>query len=235
MKNIRSKLIFVVAVIALFFCSILGSKMVSAVMTSTDGYQIWADVISVGGAEDALSVSGDFQLRDTFGEPIVGRSSSTVDQIRAGFREMERGSLTLSITPSSIDLGNLSRIDTATATTTLSFYSDAPGSSVTFSGESLKNGSDYIQAAGASAVSSAIGTSQFGFNAIFSQGDNSAYSLPPYNQIAKYAFTDSEIVRTDSLMSDNADFTLNYIANISGSEPVGDYSTSLTFTALGGF
>ena len=237
MKNIRPKLIlFVVLPFIFSFCFILGPKIVSAVMTSTGGYQIWADTISVGGAEDALSSSGDFQLRDTLGEPIVGRSSTTLDQIRAGFREMERGSLTLSIAPDSLDLGDLSTSGTASSNATLSFYSDTPGSFVYYSGETLKNGSDSISSIGATPQSSAPGQSQFGFNTVFSGGDSTAYSMSPYDQSDKYAFIDGdEIVMTDSPMSDNADFNLNYIANISGSEPVGSYSTNLTFTGLGNF
>jgi len=230
------KLKFIIVFLAFISVLFLGPKLVFAVMTSTGGYQIWADVISVGGAEDALSSSGDFQLRDTFGEPIIGRSASTTSQIRAGFREMERGSLTLSVAPSSLDLGVLSSVDTATATATLSFYSDTPGSYVSFSGETLKNGLDDIQAIGATASNSSVGTSQFGFNIIFSQGDAGAYSKSPYNQSSKYAFNSgSEVVRTDSIMATGTDFTLNYVANISGNEPTGNYSTDLVFTGLGNF
>ncbi len=232
MKRLKFISVFLAFALVLF----LGPKLVFAVMTSTGGYQIWADVISVGGAEDALSSSGDFQLRDTFGEPIIGRSASTTSQVRAGFREMERGSLTLTITPSSLDLGNLSSTSTAIATATLSFFSDTPGSSVSFSGESLKQGINDIQAIEGGATDSSPGTSQFGFNAIFSQGDAGAYSMSPYDQPSKYAFNSgSEVVKTDSIMSDDADFTLNYIANISGREPTGDYSADLVFTGLGNF
>jgi hypothetical protein len=232
MKKFKLIIIVLVFVVALF----VGPKMISAVMTSTGGYEIWADVISMGGAEDALSASDDFQLRDTLGEPIISRSSTTVSDMRAGFREMERGSLTLSITPSSLDLGDLDNSSTASATATLSFFSDTASSSVLFSGFSLYNGVGYIQGIGATAVSSIPGTSQFGFNAIFSQGDAYAYALSPYNQVGKYALAnETEVVENGSPMLEDAEFTLNYIANISGAEQTGDYSASLLFTALGSF
>ena len=237
MRKSWPKLIFIfVLIFGLFSVFIFHRQDIFAMMTSTGGYQIWADVVSVGGVEDSLSSSSGFQLRDTLGEPIIGRSSSTISQVRAGFREMERGSLTLSITPSSLDLGDLSTTTASNATATLSFYSDTGGSYVSFSGESLRNGSSYVQGIGAVATSSLAGISQFGFNAIFSQGDNFAYALSPYDQNGKYAFNSgSEVVKTDNVMSTGTDFTLNYIANISGSELSGNYSANLVFTGLGSF
>ncbi len=212
---------------------------ISAAMDSGN-YQIWADVISTGGVED--SSSNNYQLKETAGEGIIGRSSSTNYSSRAGFREMIKDQvLTLSISANSLELGELSTGQAAGDSHTLTVESDCTnGLSVTFSGATLTcsgcGGVNTISAIGSSAAASSPGTSQFGFNVVYSSGSTAASAKTPYNSSASYAFNSGdEIVSASGAMPSSAVFNVNYIANISGSESSGNYSTAVSYTATASF
>jgi len=220
----------------------LGPLAVLAAMNSSN-YQIWADVVSVGGGEDGISAS--YYLYDTLGEGIIGRSSSTNYSSRAGFREMIKDSsvnvLTLTLGSSALDLGNLSTTATGSGSHTISVETNsATGLSVTFSGATLTcgacSGTNTITAIGAIATASSAGSSQFGFNVIYDSGDSTAASQSPYDTAGLYAFNSGdEVISASSAMSSGATFDATYIANISGSETAGSYSSTITYTATANF
>lgn len=221
---------FLITLIAL----LLTSGSLWAAMSSGDGYQIWADVISVGGIEQATS-SGGFYLDDTLGEPVTGRSSTTDATMHAGFQEMVRGDiLTLSVSPSSIILGGLSTSLTQSQNHTLTLNcSSASGVDVSFTGGTLaRAGSGTVSAIGATSTTSQIGTSQFGFRV---SGGASASVQSPYNG-SQYAFhSNDNIISAPAAMTGAETFTVTYIANIAGTEPAGSYSTAITYSALASF
>lgn len=236
MKQLFFQLILSVSLLGLAPLAVL------AVMNSSN-YQIWADVISVGGGEDGLSAS--YYLYDTIGEGMIGRSSSTNYSSRAGFREMIRDAsvnvLTLTVSANSLALGTLGVATTGAGAHTVSLETNsATGLSVTFSGDTLTcgacSGINTISAIGATAASASAGVSQFGFNVIYNSGDSTATAQSPYDTAGWYAFNSGdEIISASSAMTASANFDLNYIANISGAETAGNYSTTITYTATANF
>lgn len=230
------KKLAIVSVISLFALLLVGGSVFAA-MTSGGGYQIWADVISVGGIEQSSS-SGGFYLDDTLGEAIIGRSSTTNNNMGAGFREMikDNNILSLSISPATLNLGTLSSSYTAASSHVLYLECNATsGVSVTFSGATLTSGTNNIPAIGGSAASPAIGTGQFGFNAIRTSGSVSN-SVAPYATTGQYAFNSGDqIISSAAGMGAQEQYTLTYIANISSSQAGGSYSSAIVYTALANF
>lgn len=207
-----------------------------AAMTSTGGYQIWADTVSTGGLEEGLSGSSGYLMYDTGGE-VSGNSSSTNYNSQAGFRSLERNSLSLSLSSASLDLGTLKADQASIGSHNLTFFTNyASGATISYSGGSLTNGGSAITAIGATAASSQPGTSQFGLRAVYLSGDVSAQPLSPYDGGSLYAFNSGDdIISVASAMAEASVFSMNYLANISGSEVAGSYSASITFTAVPNF
>jgi len=209
----------------------------------SDNYQIWADVISVGGGEDLSS--DNYTLQDTLGQAVVGISSSTNYTSRAGYRYPEyfdgEPSITLSLGGGSVALGTLDTSAAKTGSHSLVVGTNSgTGLSVTYSGSTLTcsacTTSNTIAGIGGSAVASTPGTSQFGLNVIFSSGTSPfATSTASYTNGGNYAFfSGAEIITSIGDINDTT-FTVNYVANIAGSESAGDYDTTITFTALANF
>ncbi|MFA6421883.1 MAG: hypothetical protein WCV92_00535 [Candidatus Buchananbacteria bacterium] len=221
-------------ILIIFGLGLFFTNSIFAAMTSNDGYQIWADVISVGGTDDSISPSG-FSLGDSIGESLTGISNSSM-AIYGGFREMEIGVISLEITPASLDLGQLSKDSAKSTSATLKFFSNLPEGKVYYTGTTLAMGGNRVNGIGPVATASTVGAGQFGFNAIYQSGDSNGQSLSPYNNPTLYAFNSGDdVVKAVNAMGTTTSFTLNYIANISGQETQGNYATDIVFTALGGF
>lgn len=234
------KKIVVVVCLALTFS--IGVDFLSAAMSSAN-YQIWQDAISDGGGEGTNSTN--YTVSDTIGQFAAGRSSSTDYGVRAGFREINYFAgdevLSFSASASSLELGALSTGSTASGSITLTVETNsATGVSVTYTGNTLTcsacSGTNTVTAAGATAVASTAGTSQFGFNVIYSSGSSPvAASVSPYNTAGQYAFNSGDAVITSSRSINSTVFNVNFIANISGSETGGTYTTTVTYTATANF
>lgn len=232
--------------INIFLCFLvvflMSTNSLEAAMSSSN-YQIWQDAISVGGGDNQSS--SNYTLGDTLGELGVGNSSSTNNSLRPGFRPGEFYSgdsvLTLSITPASVEFGNLSTTATVTGSVALSIITNSyTGVSVTYTGSTLTcsacTGTNSISAIGASASGSSIGSSQFGFNAIYSSGTSPvAASVSPYNSAGQYAFSSGNQIISSTGPINQTVFNINFIANISGTEAAGIYTTSVVYTATANF
>lgn len=218
------------------------SPIVQAAMTSSN-YQIWQDALSVGGGED--QASSNYSLKDTLGELGLGDSSSTNNGLKPGFRSAEfysgQALLSFSVTPSSMEFGSLDKRSTAVGTLVLSVTTNSySGVSVTYGGNTLTcstcSGTNTISAIGTGGASSAVGTSQFGFNAIFTSGTSpTASAVSPYNNSGLYAFNSGDEIISASAPINETTFNLNFITNISGQEKDGTYTTTLTYTATANF
>jgi len=219
-----------------------GAHAILASMNSSN-YQIWQDAISVGGGDD--QTSDTYTLGDTLGEAGIGIISSSNYSAGVGFREVDffdgAQVLSLSASSGSVDFGALSTDSTKTGSVLLTVDTNSgTGVSVTYSGSTLTcsscSGTNTITAAGSSAVASSIGTSQFGFNAIYSSGSSpSASSISPYNVSGQYAFSSgSEIISSSGAINPTT-FSINFIANISGNESAGTYTTTIVYTATASF
>lgn len=231
------KTITIVTIFLLVFAITMSVAM--AAMNSSN-YQIWADTFSAGGGEDEASLN--YNLVDTIGEAAIGLASSTNYASRAGFRQaMKDPVLTLSIGSASLQLGELKKTATKSTSHTLTVESNAAsGVSVTFSGSTLTcnacRGTKTISAIGSVAAAPAIGASQFGLNAVYKSGDATPTAQSPYNGAGSYAFhSGDEIISAAGAMGSSAVFDITFIANISGLEALGTYTTAITYTATANF
>lgn len=235
MENKNQKIILILILAVLF----AGPNMIFAKMDSAN-YQIWADSISEGGVEN--SASTNYELDETAGEGIIGRSDSANYSSRAGFREMQKdNSLTFSVGSASVSLGALSKTEAKTGSHTLTIQTNSSaGVSIAFSGDTLTcsscTGTNTIAVAGSTAAVSSVGTSQFGFNVMYDSGTAPiASSVSPYNTSGSYAYNSGDQIISSSNAINATVFNVNYIANISGVETDGSYSTTVTFTATANF
>lgn len=216
-------------------CGLVASVNLVFAAMSSDNYQIWADVISVGGAEDMAS--DNYQLQDTIGEPIIGRSFSPSEELMgAGFREVLRV-LTLSLSANNLNFAQLRNHITQTANHNLTVKTNSlTGISVTFTGDTLRSGSGVINGIGSTAAAAVAGDSQFGFNVIYQSGSAPvATAKAPYNIDGLYAFQSGDEIISSAGTINATVFTVNYIANITGSEPSGNYTTTINYLATANF
>ena len=232
-------------IIFILFVSWLWPLNLLEAAMSSNNYQIWADVVSVGGIEQGSSTN--YRLRETLGEAGIGRSSSTNYSARIGFREMEghdqptNQSLTLNLGASAVSLGILSETEARTASHSLEVGTNSNlGVSVAFTGNTLTCSAcvsnNTIAAIGATAVASAVGTSQFGFNVAYQSGVAPvASAVAPYNNLSQYALNSGDQIISASGGINNTIFSVVYLANISGTEAAGSYVASITYTATANF
>jgi len=95
--------------------------IISLADMSSSTYRIYADVISIGGGTFSSST---YSLNGTLGEPTIGIITSSTYEIKGGFQYMdisaEGGTATISLEMSSstLNLGNLSTSTVSQATTT---------------------------------------------------------------------------------------------------------------------
>lgn len=91
--------IFIVSILA------LGSPLVAAADMTSTNYHIYADTVGVNGGD--FSSSASYNLQDTLGESPAGFVSSTTYDLRGGYQAMEPGDLSISISKSALNLGEL--------------------------------------------------------------------------------------------------------------------------------
>ncbi|OGY43594.1 MAG: hypothetical protein A3B89_04975 [Candidatus Buchananbacteria bacterium RIFCSPHIGHO2_02_FULL_40_13] len=218
-------------------------NLLSAAMTSNN-YQIWQDAISVGGGEDQSSAN--YGLQDTLGELAVDPSSSTNNALKPGFRSNQffsgQQTLTFSVSPATLEFGKLDKSSTAMGSVVLSVETNSyTGVSVTYGGNTLTCGActsnpKEVSAIGSGASAANAGSSQFGFNAIYSSGSSPvASALSPYNTEGLYAFQSGDQIISSSGQINATTFNINFIANISGDEKGGTYTAAITYTATANF
>ena len=90
---------------------------------SSSQYYIYSDSIGVDGG--SFSSSTSYSITDTIGESPVGLISSATYELRGGFQNMERGTVSISVGSPALDLGTLSIISVASASTTVVVTSEA--------------------------------------------------------------------------------------------------------------
>jgi len=145
--------------------------------------------------------------------------------------------------------------DTATATSQMAASTNANnGYSITYAGTTLTSGSNTVNAlTGASGTLGTRGLSQFGLNAranttttsttaigtdVAPSANGTNFKGEPavgtgYDTVDKFKFVTGQSV-ADSANggagpSDAQIFTVSYIVNVSGGQPVGTYTTTLTY------
>lgn len=147
-------------------------------------------------------------------------------------------------TGSYIDFGNLSAASIAAGTSQFVSASNAGyGYNIAVYGITMTSGTNSIPALSAQTFA-APGNSQFGLNARANTlpsvgndpvGPGIAAVDPNYNTPDLYRFNDGDLVVASTGSSDYRKFTVTYVTNINSSQPVGRYSTTLTYICLANF
>lgn len=204
----------------LIFClalAFLATPLAVSGEMSSASYEIYADNVESGGG---LLSGGEYVLESSVGESPIGVSTGGVYEIRAGYQYMERGGLSMSVNPSSVNLGELSASAVSQGSVTVMVSTDSDSgyslSVSSVSGTSLTAVSD-------GAVSA--GSEEYG---VAGSGTD--------NQITgDVAVTNGLSVAYSAIAVSGNDTTLTFKASISGSSVSGSYSQNIILTALSNF
>lgn len=142
-----------------------------------------------------------------------------------------------------LDLGNFQTNATAKGTTQFMLGTNAGfGYVVTASGSTMTSGNNIIPAIAAPAPSQ-VGNSQFGINLRANSSPNvgtdpsggSGVPTPDYNTPNLFKFAAGDVIAGHNYTSSLERYTVSYIVNVSPSQPVGVYNTTVTYTVTATF
>ncbi|MBA3679552.1 hypothetical protein H0W80_05225 [Candidatus Saccharibacteria bacterium] len=151
-------------------------------------------------------------------------------------------------TGSSVALGTLTPSTSGTGTSQVGVTTNASsGYVITYNGVLPTSGANTIASIGAGATSPAQGTSQFGMNLVANTvpttfgatvaGAGSAVPVAAVNTTNQYSYTAG--AATNVVSQGTADgfrfFTVSYLANVSGTQAPGTYTTTLTYVCTATF
>jgi hypothetical protein len=151
-------------------------------------------------------------------------------------------------TGSSVALGTITPSTSGTGTSQIGVTTNAgTGYVITYNGTLPTSGANTIASIGASATSPTQGTSQFGMNMVANTvpssfgsnpaGAGSANPVAALNTTNQYSFTAGSA--TNAVSQGSADgfrqFTVSYLANVSGTQAPGTYTTVLTYVCTATF
>lgn len=203
------------------------------------------------GATDAGTVAAatntQIQLTGTMPESLIFCTGGTVSVNGGGIPDCSTA------TSGDITFSQLfDPTSTTSATSQMAASTNAnSGYSITVAGPTLTSGSNTIPAIGGTATASSIGTGQFGMNLVDNATPNIGSNVSPVpngsNYMGKaktnfgtadsFAFDDAAtnvIAASDNgtgtgAPTDAQIYTASYIVNVSGSQPAGTYTTTLTY------
>ena len=143
-----------------------------------------------------------------------------------------------------INFGNLTAGSTASASSQLLSATNAQaGFTISVYGQTMTSGNNTIAAINPQDVSRP-GLAQFGLNLVKNVspsvgsdpvGPGSAAPLATYNQADFFRFASSSAIASTPSVDDYKKLTVSYIINIPVGQPVGVYSTTLTYVCLANF
>lgn len=153
--------------------------------------------------------------------------------------------LSFSLSANTIALGTLSVTAAVTSSHTISLATNAAtGMAVTYSGATLTSGANTITALSAGGTS-AVGTSQYGINAVANTapvvGTACSGTAPiaaaatGYATANNFKFVTGETVVSSANAINTTTCTISYLANIAGTTPAGSYTSTLTFVTTATF
>ncbi|HBU06842.1 MAG TPA: hypothetical protein DEB09_02055 [Candidatus Magasanikbacteria bacterium] len=213
--SMRTKLILLLVVIIIFY-----PLPSSSIMSSTH-YTILNDQIGMGAG---ISEGGVYSLRDSSGALIsAGVVDGNTYEIRSGFYFGDNGTLSVTISPSTIDLGALNTSTVNTTETTITVNTDSE------TGYTLAVGS--VSAGGLTDVSDGqvtAGSEEFGF---VGTGDDCLLSAS-----TSTAVTASLPIASHSSAINSSEINLVFQAAISNSTPpTASGQKNISFTASANF
>lgn len=228
---------------------VLLSPLPVLAQSSSNSYRVEESYFGSGGGTDMNSAS--FNAQGGLGSLGVGSSSSENFDIEAGFLTASETYLEFAVNTTEVDLGTLSEGSTSTGTTT--FYVRTYLSSnyeVISLGDAPANGNAQLNPMATTAPAS-IGTEQFGINLVdnnspdiganpvnvpgnsFADGE----AATGYDIVDQFRYVAGEaIVRAAANPNNQAvgrtDYTISYIANISGITEGGTYYMNQNLVAV---
>lgn len=154
-------------------------------------------------------------------------------------------SITFALGANSLGLGTLLVTASATSSHTVTVATNAAhGFVATYAGATLTSGAFTITAMSSTAAS-AIGTEQFGLNAVANTTPAvglACSGIAPiasaavnYSTANSFRFVSGETILSSAGAVNTSTCTISYIANIAGTTEAGAYSTALTYTATAQF
>jgi hypothetical protein len=216
----------------------------------------YASTDTTGGVTDsgtvAASTASQIVLTGTMPESLIFCTGGTITVAGSGIPDCSTA------TSGAISFNQLfSPADTATATSQMAASTNAgTGYNITVNGATLTSGSNTVTAMG-SATTGARGTRQFGLNlranttststpavgsdlTPTSNGTNfKGQALTGYSTIDTFKFVTGDSVANSANggagPTDTQLYTVSYIANVSGSQPPGVYTSTLTYICTATF
>lgn len=187
-------------------------------MVSPDNttYHIYADMVDSGGA---LSTGGIYDLEDTVGESIATSTSGGVYNVRGGYQAMTSSSISMTISDSSLDLGNLSLVAVNTAGTDV-FVSTDDLSGYVLSIASIAWGANVLTDVG-SGHAVVAGVEAYGV---------AASGMDSY-LVGDWAVTAGQTLASSSTPVSSSGTALTFKATIGGGSVVGAYSQTIVLQA----
>lgn len=243
----------ILKILTLFICVYLSAFSPLFARMSSETYQITSDVI--GSAEGAAS-SANYNLLVNMGEEGVGVHSSDNWVLKAGFLQTINSTISISVDSPTVNLGNLSPGDSATATTLIGVTTDSMGGytlSSYFSSvghtDSLRhsNGTEYITdltdwdptANGGDGNAVTWSGSGFGFTIY---ANNSAEKNTTWwgtgttvsdanNKYAGFPSSSTKVLETTDYKSGERQTSVGYKVQIPANKLAGTYSGEVTYIA----
>jgi hypothetical protein len=149
-----------------------------------------------------------------------------------------------SISGDSIDLGNLTSKATKSATSEFAAGTNsATGYNIFSLGTTMTSGNNILPAINP-AGNSLIGASQFGLNLRANtapaigqdpQGPGTGVPQAGYNTPNLFKFQNGDNIASSGLPTDYSKMTVSYVVNVNAAQPVGVYSTTITYLGVGQF
>lgn len=143
------------------------------------------------------------------------------------------------------DLGELSATETASFTNQIQARTNArSGYTIQMTGNTLSSGIHTIPAL-SNPTASFVGTGQFGLNlttntvpAIGADPSGSGINAivnPRYNIGNQYLYNDGDLLASTTNSTRSRKFTASYIVNVPENQPLGVYSSTITYVCIGSF
>ncbi|MBU0546189.1 hypothetical protein KKA13_02950 [Patescibacteria group bacterium] len=138
------------AIATIITLAIMGLPVCSRSEMNSASYTIYADSVNTGGI---LSTGGAFSMEDTIGESPVGIITGGVYETRGGYQAMVSSSIYMTISSTSLNLGELSASSVSAVSTTVEITTNAEDGYVlsvgSLTGTSISAVSDGAVTAGA--------------------------------------------------------------------------------------
>lgn len=149
-----------------------------------------------------------------------------------------------SVTGNYVDFGNFLPVSASSATTELLVATNGElGYTIQLSGNTMVSGNNVIAALNTNDVSRP-GVNQFGLNLRANatptvgsdpSGPGTGQPTAAYNIPNQFRFNGGDIIASNSAPEDTRHYTVSYLVNRAAAQPVGIYSTTITYVSLANF